>query len=345
MSHSIKLTKKDFETENEVRWCPGCGDYSILATVQKVLPTLGVPKERFVFVSGIGCSSRFPYYMNTYGFHSIHGRAAAIATGVKLANPDLSVWVITGDGDSLSIGANHLIHLLRRNVDVNLILFNNQIYGLTKGQYSPTSEHKKVTKSSPIGSPDYPLNPMALALGARATFVARSVDIDALHLASVLTEASSHNGTSFVEVYQNCVIFNDGAFSYVSDRKVKADNQLVLEHGKPMVFGKNKDKGIKFIDGHPKIVSFTSQSAEKAEHAAMAAGIQIHDKYDLMLANMLANLTYPDFPVPMGIIFQNNRPTFDSIVSGQIRDARKVDSNVEDDLQKLLTGSNTWQVG
>lgn len=340
-----KLTKKDFETSNEVRWCPGCGDYSILATIQKVLPSLGIPREKYVFVSGIGCSSRFPYYMNTYGFHTIHGRAPAVATGVKLANPDLSVWIITGDGDALSIGGNHFIHLLRRNLDVNVILFNNQIYGLTKGQYSPTSELLKVTKSTPMGSPDYPLNPLMLAIGAQSTFVARSLDVDPNHLSSVLTEASKHRGTSFIELYQNCVIFNDGAFAHLEDRKVRADNELLLEHGKPMIFGKNRDKGIKLTKGRPHIVSFTSEADEAAtERAALAAGVEIHDKFDPVRALVLARLHYPEFPVPMGIIYQENRQTFDSVVLGQIEESTQGRKHGTEDLQKVLMGSTTWEV-
>ncbi len=221
-----KLSKKDFETDQEVRWCPGCGDYAVLTAVQKLLPTLDVPRENFVFVSGIGCSSRFPYYVDTYGFHSIHGRAPAVASGVKVANPNLSVWVITGDGDALSIGGNHLMHTLRRNLDINILLFNNRIYGLTKGQYSPTSEKGKVTKSTPLGSADYPVNPISLALGAQAGFVARTLDVDAKHMTEVLSEAAVHRGTSLVEIYQNCNIFNDGAFANIAERDVRADAQL-----------------------------------------------------------------------------------------------------------------------
>ena len=235
------LTKKDFETDQTVRWCPGCGDYSILAAVQKFLPTLGIPQHEHVFVSGIGCSSRFPYYMNTYGFHTVHGRAPTVATGVKLANPDLNVWVITGDGDALSIGGNHLIHALRRNLNLNILLFNNRIYGLTKGQYSPTSEPGKVTKSTPIGSLDYPLNPLSVALGAEASFVARSLDVDAKHLTQTLKAATEHKGTSFIEIYQNCNIFNDGAFTYMSERAARSEAQVQLVEGEPLIFGKERD--------------------------------------------------------------------------------------------------------
>ena len=243
------LTRKDFTSNQAVRWCPGCGDYSILAQVQKTFPELGIPKENIVFVSGIGCSSRFPYYMDTYGFHTIHGRGPAVASGVKLANPDLSVWMVTGDGDAMSIGGNHLIHLLRRNLDINLLLFNNRIYGLTKGQYSPTSEKGKVTKSSPFGSLDHPFNPPALALGAAATFIGRSLDVDGKHLQMMLKEAYKHSGTSFLEIYQNCLIFNDNAFDDYSSKETKGIRQLLLEDGQPMVFGPDGNMGMRF-DGH-----------------------------------------------------------------------------------------------
>ncbi|HYO22523.1 MAG TPA: 2-oxoacid:ferredoxin oxidoreductase subunit beta, partial [Flavisolibacter sp.] len=247
------LTAKDFATDQEVRWCPGCGDYSILAQVQKVMPALGIPRENIAIISGIGCSSRFPYYMNVYGMHSIHGRATAIASGLKAARPDLSVWIVTGDGDSLSIGGNHTIHLLRRNFDVNVLMFNNQIYGLTKGQYSPTSEKNKVTKSTPFGSIDHPFNPMALALGADATFIARSMDRDPKHLQAMLTRSYEHKGASFLEIYQNCNIFNDGAFEAFTEKTTKADNAIFLENGKPLVFGAAGDKGIK-LDGFKPVV-------------------------------------------------------------------------------------------
>jgi 2-oxoglutarate ferredoxin oxidoreductase subunit beta len=239
------LTKKDFVSDQDVRWCPGCGDYAILAQVQKVLPELDVPRENFVFVSGIGCSSRFPYYVNTYGFHSIHGRAPAIASGLKMTRPELSVWIITGDGDALSIGGNHLIHILRRNLDVNILLFNNRIYGLTKGQYSPTSEVGKRTKSTPQGSVDHPFDPVQVAMGAGATFIARSIDVETRHLQDVIRAAHAHRGTSFVEILQNCNVFNDGAFEPLTDKKTKADHTIVLEQGAPLVFGPNRDRGIR----------------------------------------------------------------------------------------------------
>ena len=242
------LTSKDFATDQEVRWCPGCGDYSILAQVQKIMPSLGIPRENIVVISGIGCSSRFPYYMNTYGMHSIHGRATAIASGLKASRPELNVWIVTGDGDCLSIGGNHTIHLLRRNFDVTVMLFNNEIYGLTKGQYSPTSEEHKITKSTPMGSIDHPFNPVALALGADASFVARSMDRDPKHLQAMILRAQVHKGSSFLEIYQNCNIFNDGAFEIFTEKKTKTEESLFLEHGRPLVFGAARNKGIK-LDG------------------------------------------------------------------------------------------------
>src|SRR5437764_4607072 len=252
------LSPKDLASDQEVRWCPGCGDYSILAQMKKALATVGVPREKMVFISGIGCSSRFPYYMNTYGIHSIHGRAPSLATGLKASRPDLSVWVITGDGDGLSIGGNHLIHAIRRNVDLKIILFNNEIYGLTKGQYSPTSRVGTRTKSTPQGSIDNPLRPLSVAIGAEATFVARTVDVDINHLTEVLLRASAHKGTAFVEVYQNCAVFNDGVFDYASDKSVKADNTLYLEHGKPLIFGKDRNKGIRLHGLDPEVVTVGS---------------------------------------------------------------------------------------
>jgi len=250
------LTRKDFVTDQEVRWCPGCGDYSILAQAQKVMPELGVPREKIVFVSGIGCSSRFPYYMDTYGFHTIHGRAPAIATGLKASRPDLMVWVITGDGDALSIGGNHLLHVLRRNVDVKIVLFNNRIYGLTKGQYSPTSERgKQGVKSAPLGVPDHPLNPLSVAIGAEATFVARTIDTDTKHLIATIERAAAHKGAAFIEVYQNCNVYNDGAFAYLTEREVHNERTLYLEHGKPMLFGKERNRGIRLRGLDPEIVT------------------------------------------------------------------------------------------
>jgi len=293
MSNTIdppKLTKKDFETDQDVRWCPGCGDYSILANVQRMMPELGIARENMVWVSGIGCSSRFPYYMNTYGFHTIHGRAPTLATGLKVARPDLQVWVITGDGDGLSIGGNHLIHAIRRNVDLKIILFNNEIYGLTKGQYSPTSRTGTRTKSSPMGSVEHPLRPLSLAIGAEATFVARTIDVDINHLTQTLTRAAAHKGTAFVEVYQNCIVFNDGVFEYATDKAVKSDNLLYLEHGKPMVFGKDRSKGIRLNNLDPEVVN--------VGNGISADDLLIHDEKaeEPSLAYLLSRMVHPRFP-------------------------------------------------
>ncbi len=336
-----KLTKKDFETPLDVRWCPGCGDYSILATVQKFLPTLDIPIENYVFVSGIGCSSRFPYYMNTYGFHTIHGRAPTIATGVKLANPDLSVWIITGDGDALSIGGNHLIHLLRRNVDLNVLLFNNRIYGLTKGQYSPTSEPGKVTKSSPMGSSDHPLNPLAVALGAEATFVARALDVDAKLSTKVLEEAQNHRGSSFVEIYQNCNIFNDGAFKYMSERAVRAEQQVNLVHGEPLIYGAEKNKAIALDGLKPKIIEVSDKED------AIKKGAIVYDNSDINLASIISRLNQPEFPTPMGVLYKKPRATFDQLVVDQVKQAKEKlpkDKSVDDVLADLYASGETWQV-
>src|SRR5919109_233628 len=284
------LTAKDLASDQEVRWCPGCGDYSILAQMKKALATLGIPREKFVFVSGIGCSSRFPYYMNTYGFHSIHGRAPTFATGLKLARPELNIWIATGDGDALSIGGNHLIHAMRRNADLKIVLFNNEIYGLTKGQYSPTSRVGTRTKSSPMGSIEHPLRPLSVAIGAEATFVARTIDVDINHLTATLQRAAAHKGTAFVEVYQNCIVFNDGVFEYATDKAVKADNILYLEHGKPLVFGKDRTKGIRLNGLDPEVVDLNNGVAMD--------DLLVHDERapEQSLAYLLSRLTYPDFP-------------------------------------------------
>src|SRR5688572_5735646 len=284
------LKAEDFASDQDIRWCPGCGDYSILAQMKKVLPTLGVAPENTVFVSGIGCSSRFPYYVNTYGIHSIHGRAPAVATGLKVARPDLSIWVITGDGDGLSIGGNHLMHAIRRNLDINIILFNNRIYGLTKGQYSPTSPLGKVTKSTPMGAIDNPLHPLSIAIGCEATFAARSIDVNIKHLSAVLKRAAEHKGTSFVEVYQNCNVFNDGAFDYATDRDTKLETTLELEHGKPLIFGKNRDKGIRLNGMQPEIVPLDGSIKED--------DLLFHDERatDPTLAYLLCRMRQPDFP-------------------------------------------------
>ena len=332
------LTKKDFESDQDTRWCPGCGDYSILAQTQRIMPELGVPKENIVFISGIGCSSRFPYYMNTYGFHTIHGRAPTIASGVKMANPDLSVWVITGDGDALSIGGNHFIHLMRRNFDVNMLLFNNRIYGLTKGQYSPTSEQGKETYSSPLGSLDTPFNPISLALASGATFVARSVDIDADHLRPMLKAAFEHKGTSFIEIYQNCHIFNDNTFELYREKENKTDHTVRLEHGEPLVFGAERDKGIRLNGFQPEVVDLTD-----GEHTI--DDLIVHDQYaeDTTLANFLAQMSdMPDMPHPMGIFRSVRQSTYEDLMTNQIRTAKE--SMGDGDLEALLNAGETWTV-
>ena len=332
------LTAKDFATDQEVRWCPGCGDYSILAQVQKVLPGLGIPRENVVIISGIGCSSRFPYYMNTFGMHSIHGRATAIASGLKATRPELSIWVVTGDGDSLSIGGNHTIHLLRRNFDMNILLFNNQIYGLTKGQYSPTSEEKKVTKSTPYGSLDHPFNPLALAMGADASFIARSMDRDPKHLQQMLIRANQHKGSSLLEIYQNCNIFNDGAFEIFTEKGTKMEETLMLEQGQPMIFGANRDKGIK-LDGYkPVVVSLDNVSADE---------LWIHDEKDFFKAQILVRMfdnpaAVGHFPRPFGVFFETERPTYEDMLNLQVDEV--IASKGPGDLDKLLRGSETWTI-
>ncbi len=333
----VKLTRQDFISGQEVRWCPGCGDYSILNNIQKVMPELGIPREKIVFVSGIGCSSRFPYYMNTYGFHSIHGRAPAVATGIKTANPDLSVWVIMGDGDALSIGGNHFMHAIRRNLDLNYILFNNRIYGLTKGQYSPTSELGKKTKSTPMGVIDYPLNPLSVAIASEATFVARSLDIDVKHLGATVQAAARHKGVSFIEVYQNCNIFNDGAFDYFAERSVRSDNMIYLEHGKPMIFGKDRNKGIRMNGAHPEVVTI-------GENGITADDLLVHDIHlkDPSVAFMLARMEQPDFPQPVGIFRAVERDTYEDMLAAQIEAA--IAKQGPGSLEKLLAGDETWVV-
>ena len=329
------LSRRDFISDQDVRWCPGCGDYSILSQTQKTFPSFGIPKENIVFISGIGCSSRFPYYMNTYGFHTIHGRAPTIASGVKLANPELSVWVVTGDGDALSIGGNHFIHALRRNIDINIILFNNQIYGLTKGQYSPTSEMGKVTKSTPFGSLDRPFNPPAVALGSQATFVARTVDKFVHHMQNMLRRQYDHKGTAFLEVYQNCLIFNDGAFKHLSEKELIDDNVLFLENSKPMIFGKEKDKGLRLDGSTPQIVSLDKGYSQD--------DLVVHNENDLNLAGILANLTYEhEFPTPVGVLYQEEEQTYDDLLVQQIEQAKE--KLGEGDLQTLIAGTDTWEV-
>ena len=333
----IKLSRKDFVSEAEVRWCPGCGDYSILAQAQKVMPDFGVPKENIVFVSGIGCSGRFPYYMNTYGFHSIHGRAPTLATGLKAARPDLMVWVITGDGDALSIGGNHVLHSMRRNVDFTMVMHNNRIYGLTKGQTSPTSEFGKRTKSTPTGSVDRPIMPLTIALAAEATFVARTVDTHTEHIQGTLEAGGRHRGAAFIEVLQNCNIFNDGAWRDFTDREVRDDRMLFLEHGKPMIFGKDRDKGIRLNGLHPEVVTI-------GEDGVTEADLLVHDERaeDPYLALMLSRMFWPDFPVPVGVLRSINRPTHDQMVVGQIEDA--ITRQGPGDLDKLILAGETWTV-
>ena len=328
-------TRADFSSDQSVRWCPGCGDYAILAQAQKVFPDLGVSKENFVFISGIGCSSRFPYYMNTFGFHTIHGRAPAIASGVKLSNPDLSVWVVTGDGDGLSIGGNHTIHLLRRNLDINVMLFNNRIYGLTKGQYSPTSEIGKVTKSSPLGSLDRPFNPLTLALGTGATYVARTIDRETKHMQAMITRSYGHKGTSFLEIYQNCNIFNDGAFGPMTDKESKADSVLWLENGQPMVFGKEKNRGIRLDGNTPMIVEIGDKWS--------LDDVLVHNESDYVIASLLSNLTYQsDFPDPIGVLYAIDSPTYEELMMEQINNAigKKGSTSVQD----ILNAGDTWVV-
>jgi 2-oxoglutarate ferredoxin oxidoreductase subunit beta len=306
-------TAKDFASDQDVRWCPGCGDYAILNQMRKVLATIQARRENTVFVSGIGCSSRFPYYMNTYGFHSIHGRAPAVATGVKLANPKLDVWVVTGDGDGLSIGGNHLIHFLRRNIGCKIVLFNNRIYGLTKGQYSPTSEEGKKTKSSPMGVIDMPLSPMSIALASEASFVARAVDVDR-RLPEVLERAARHQGSAFVEVYQDCNIFNHMAFQYATDKDAKEDQVLFLEHGKPLIFGKNRDKGILLRNHKPEVVKVGDGGVKSDD-------LLFHDEHDERLAFLLSRLNHPDFPEPMGVFYSIEDDTYEQLLEKQVRDA------------------------
>jgi 2-oxoglutarate/2-oxoacid ferredoxin oxidoreductase subunit beta len=333
---AVKLSRKDFVTDQEVRWCPGCGDYAILAQVQKVLPEFGVPRENFVFISGIGCSSRFPYYVNTYGFHSIHGRAPAIATGLKTTRPELQVWVVTGDGDALSIGGNHLIHALRRNVDLKILLFNNRIYGLTKGQYSPTSEVGKVTKSTPMGSVDQPFDPLALALGAEATFVARTIDVDAKHMQDILRRAHEHKGSTFVEILQNCNVFNDGAWAQISEKATKADATVVLEHGKPLVFGAKRDKGIRLNKRlEPEVVKLGEEGVTEAD-------LLVYDEKNPAVAYLLSRLEPPSFPTPVGVFLSVERMTYEGRVAEQMAAAaEKLGSG---DVDKLLRAGDTWTV-
>ena len=334
LSTASLLTKKDFESNQDVRWCPGCGDYAVLAQIQKLMPQLGIPRENFAFISGIGCSSRFPYYMETYGMHSIHGRAPAIASGLKLARPELSVWVVTGDGDALAIGGNHFIHAMRRNVDLKIILLNNRIYGLTKGQYSPTSELGKKTKTTPLGSIDRPFSPVAVALGAGATFVARTVDSDQAHMAQVLKRAAEHKGTAFVEIFQNCIVFNDGAYDAITDKSVRDDARLLLEHGKPLVFGKNKDKGIRLRGLEPEVVAVGEGAKDLVMHDESAE----HSG----LAFFLSQFDAPKFPVPLGVFRAVRQPTYEemNIQLHADAEARKGRGT----LAGLFNSGDTWTI-
>ena len=332
-----KYTKADFESPNDVRWCPGCGDYAILSAVQSVMPTLGIPKEKFVFISGIGCSSRFPHYMNCYGFHTIHGRALTVATGVKSVNPDLSVWVITGDGDGLSIGGNHFMHAIRRNQDLKILLFNNKIYGLTKGQYSPTSELGKKTKSTPYGSIDNPINPASIAIAAGATFVARTVDKNVKHMSDILKKAAAHKGTAFIEIYQNCLVFNDNAFVDFTEKELKDDHSVYIEDGKPLVFGKNSDKAIKLNGFHPEIVS--------AKNGSMKDTL-IHDEKveDRGLSYVLGQMGVENqgLPVAFGVLRNISEPTYQERLFEQENLAKSKKSKAS--LEEILNSGDTWVV-
>jgi 2-oxoglutarate/2-oxoacid ferredoxin oxidoreductase subunit beta len=339
MSVAQSLTAKDFATDQEVRWCPGCGDYSILAQFQKVMPLIGVPKENIAIISGIGCSSRFPYYVNAFGMHSIHGRATAVASGLKAARPELSVWIVSGDGDGLSIGGNHTLHMLRRNFDVNMLLFNNQIYGLTKGQYSPTSEEQKVTKSTPMGSIDHPFNPLALVLGADATFIARTMDRDPKHLQEMIKRSHEHKGSSFVEIYQNCNIFNDGAFEVFTEKTTKPDNCLFLEHGKPLLFGSDNNKGIKLEGLVPTIVDID-------EHTS-TDDLWIHDENDFNKAQILVRFFNDDrvginLPRPFGVFYTQQRTCYEDVMNMQIEEA--IALRGKGNLNKLLQGKEVWEI-
>jgi 2-oxoglutarate ferredoxin oxidoreductase subunit beta len=333
------LTRKDFTSDQDVRWCPGCGDYSVLANVQRVMPDLGLPRENFVFVSGIGCSSRFPYYMNTYGFHTIHGRAPAFAAGMKVCRPELSVWVVTGDGDGLSIGGNHMLHTIRRNIDLQILLFNNRVYGLTKGQYSPTSRVGMKTKSTPDGAIDHPVDPIAFALGAGATFVARTIDVDAAHLQQTLKRAFEHKGAAFVEILQNCPVYNDDEWIELEDRKTRVEAALVLEDGKPLVYGvKGSRRGIRIQDGVPSIVGLDGGDD------AVAAGVAVHEERweTPAYAFALASLQRPEFPLPIGVFRAVEKSTYENMMSAQIESA--VARSGAGELAELLRSGDTWNV-
>ncbi|MCH2172333.1 2-oxoacid:ferredoxin oxidoreductase subunit beta [Myxococcota bacterium] len=339
MSDNPKLTRKDFTSDQDVRWCPGCGDYSILANVQRLMPELDIPRENFVFVSGIGCSSRFPYYMNTYGFHTIHGRAPAFATGIKVSHPELSVWVVTGDGDGLSIGGNHLLHAIRRNLDIQLLLFNNRVYGLTKGQYSPTSLAGMKTKSSPVGSIDHPIEPISFALGAGASFVARTVDVDAKHLQEVLRRAQAHRGMSFVEILQNCPVYNDDEWLEVEDRKQRVEAALVLQDGQPLVWGpEDQRRGIRIEDGIPSIVALDP------DDDPVSKGIAVHyERHETpAYAFALASFQRPAFPLPLGVFRAVEKPTYEDLLASEV--SHSIEKEGPGDLAQLLNSGDTWTV-
>ncbi|HLE10644.1 MAG: 2-oxoacid:ferredoxin oxidoreductase subunit beta [Bdellovibrionales bacterium RIFOXYD12_FULL_39_22] len=336
MSETTTYTKKDFVSDQEVRWCPGCGDYSILSAVQTAMTQIGKKREDICFVSGIGCSSRFPYYMNTFGMHTIHGRAAAIASGLKIQNPNLSVWVATGDGDAMAIGGNHLIHALRRNVDINIIMFNNEIYGLTKGQYSPTTKRGVITKTTPYGVVDHPFVPASLALGCDATFFARAIDTDVKHLTSLVVEAANHKGTTFIEIFQNCVIFSDGIHEAYAGKATRDDNTIKVEHGKPMIFGKERNKGIILRGTRPEVVTI-------GENGITEKDLLVHDKTDDNMAYMLSRMKFPELPVALGIFRQVSAPSYEMDVEAQI--AQVTSKKGAGNMKSLLHSGQTWNVG
>jgi len=338
MTAASDLSRKDFVTDQDVRWCPGCGDYSVLANVQRVMPELGVPRENFVFVSGIGCSSRFPYYMNTFGFHTIHGRAPAFATGIKASRPELSVWIVTGDGDGLSIGGNHLLHAIRRNLDVQILLFNNRVYGLTKGQYSPTSLLGMRTKTSPQGSIDHPIDPITFALGSGATFVARTIDVDANHMQDMLKRAHQHKGTAFIEILQNCPVFNDDTWEELESRKSRSDTALVLKHDRPLVFGvPGRLKGIVLEHGIPKVIELGD------DEDPTSRGVVIHDEAaPPSYSFALASLARPDFPLPVGVLRETEKACYEDMLSAEVDQAMA--ERGRGDLAELLHSGDTWTV-
>ena len=329
---NIKLTAKDFSPNLPVKWCPGCGDFAILNMLQKTLAGMGLPHEKYAVISGIGCSSRLPYYLNTYGFHSIHGRPPAVASGLKLANPDLSVWVITGDGDGLSIGGNHLLHAIRRNIGLKIVMFNNRIYALTKGQASPTTQPGTRTKSTPAGSIDYPFNPAHFAAGLDCTFVARGIDTDIAGTTAILERAARHNGTAFVEILQKCVAFSDKEFDQLKDPALKEGLLLRVEHGKPLVFGKNRDKGIVFRNFKPEVVEFTGEAP---------AEVAVYDETSAAMAGVVSGLTLPEFPLPLGVLRETQRPSYEELYYQQVENAP---GNSDRELEALLAGPDAWEV-